>query len=668
MSERPALDPERLIRIPRVCSVAPSPCGTWAAVAVARLDAEGGKYISDLWRVPLDGSGAAVQLTRGPSDDRAPCFRRDGALGFLSNRNPREGKPEEGDDERAQVWVLPPEGGEPRPLTDEPLGVSEFSFAAQGDRLLVIAPVLPDVPHDEQRARMADLKKNGPSVLRYDRSPARYWDHWLGPWSPHLIAYDENGGNRRDLTPEAQREHREAGWDISRDGRRVVISLSRPGEDRANDVALLLIDLETDERTVLGESPRTSLARPRFSPGGNEIACSRTTRQHEALGKTDLWIFRISGDSGSNRTYGWDRWPAPQDWTDDGASVLVTADDAGSVSLFLVSSDGNTGTVTRITPGGGTLDCVSVVPGQRAAIGVRARTHHAPEVFRVALEKGAEPELVSHLGAFAEEEGRAIAEWEWLSAKSDDGTAVPYLVVRPAGHKEGDAPLPVVMWIHGGPVGQWAEGWHWRWNPLIAASRGYVVVLPNPAGSTGQGQAQLERIWGNDWGGRCYGDLMAVADAVEQLPYVDRTRFAAMGGSFGGYMTNWIGGHTDRFRCLITHASLWSFPMFHGTTDIPVWFGYHIGASRYGAREAYDTHSPDHHLDQWKSPVLITHGEKDYRVPVGESLALFEGLQHRGVPSEMVIFPDENHWILKPRNTIAWYNAVLEFLDRHLKP
>jgi dipeptidyl aminopeptidase/acylaminoacyl peptidase len=661
----PAFDAERLIALGRVTAVVPAPDGTWAAVAVARLDADGAKLVGDLWRVPLEG-GAPVQLTRGPSDDRAPAFRRDGALGFLSNRNPREGKAEEGDDERAQVWLLPAEGGEAVPLTDEPLGVLAFRFGA--DRLLLTAEVLPGVPHAEQRARAADLKKNGPSALRFTRQPVRVWDHWLGLAAPHLIAYDECGGNRRDLTPDADREHREAEWDVSPDGRAAVITVARPGEDRLDDRALLRIDLETGAGTVLGAAPRTNYHKPLFSPEGDRIAAMWSVRSAEAVGKPGLRLFEAGDPAGRDLAPEWDRWPHLHAWTADGRALLVTADDRGSVPVFTVEAA--SGAVTRISREayGGTHEGLAVVPGRAVAVGTRSRTLHAPEPFRIALAPGAEPELLAALSGFTEADGLEIATWESVSVPSDDGAPVQYFVLRPARHRAEDAPLPALLWIHGGPIGQWSEGWHGRWNPLVAVARGYVVALPNPRGSTGCGQAFVEGIWSNDWGGQCYRDLMAVTDALERLPYVDAGRIAAMGGSFGGYMTNWIGGTTDRFQALVTHASLFHLEMFHGTTDFPPWFAYHIGGAPYENRNAYDRFSPHRNVSRWKTPALVIHGEKDYRVPIGEGVALFEALQHHGVESELLVFPDENHWILKPRNAVAWYNAVLEFLDRHLRP
>jgi dipeptidyl aminopeptidase/acylaminoacyl peptidase len=225
----------------------------------------------------------------------------------------------------------------------------------------------------------------------------------------------------------------------------------------------------------------------------------------------------------------------------------------------------------------------------------------------------------------------------------------------------------VLFWVHGGPIGQWADGWHWRWNPLVAVGAGYAVALPNPRGSSGRGQDFIEGVYNNQWGAACYRDLMAVADELERRPDVDGARMAAMGGSFGGYMANWIGGQTDRFRAIATHASVYHFPAFHGATDMPGFFALELGAHPYGGeRDEFERHSPHRFVDRWKTPTLILHGEKDYRVPVSEALLLFEALQLFGVESELLVFPDENHWIMRPRNTRQWYEAIFDFLARHV--
>lgn len=661
-----AFDVQRLISLGRVDAVALSPCGGWIAAAVARLDARGARYVRDLRRVPVDpAAGPPVRLTRGGGDDRAPCFRRDGSLGFLSDRNPREGEPEEGDADRSQVWLLPAGGGEPYPLTDEPLGVRAFRFAPAGDRLVVVAPVLPGVPHDEQRKTAAERKKHGPSALHYRRMPVRFWDHWLPEAAPHLIAYDEGGGGRRDLTPDADREHHEVQWDVSPDGARVAFTRARPAVDRVDERPLVVLDLATGAERVLGDVPRVDHERVRFSPDGGRIACSRHVRVDGALGRPRLYVYDLETGEGRDVAPDWDRFTHEIVWARAGDALLVTADDGGHVPLVRV--DLATGEVVRVTApeAGGSHGQIAAHPDGRRAVGVRHRLLHPPEPFAVDLAPGATPALLANLSGFDAAEGAAIADCSSFTVPGAGGDPVQSFLVRPAG--AGDAPRPLLLWIHGGPIGMHADGWHWRWNPLVPVAAGYAVALPNPRGSTGFGQDFIEGIWNNAWGGACYEDLMAVTDALAARPDIDAGRMVAMGGSFGGYMTNWIGTQTDRFRCLVSHAGIYHLGAFHGVTDHPPWFALELGGPPHVDPEAFDRYSPHRFVTAWRSPTLIIHGERDYRVPIGEALALFEDLQARGVPSELLVFPDENHWILQPRNIAVWYRTFLDFVARHLE-
>ena len=667
------LDATRLTRLHRVGAVALSPDGTWLAVQVARLDDEEKRYVCDLWRISVTEPPAAPphRLTHGDFSDTAPRFRRDGALAFLSDR-PRPGCKDDGE-RRPQVWILPAAGGEPVPLTDEPLGVSDFRFARAADRLAVIADVLPGVPHDEQRERARRLATAGPTGLRYRTMPVRFWDHWLGLAAPHLVVYDEEGGGRRDLTPEADAEYRpvdlDVRWDVSADGRRAALPARRCGADRAAEVSLHVIDLDTGARAEVGREDGAMYAGPVFSPDGAQLAAVRHLRRPGAFGRMTLQLVRLgeSGAPGAPRELAahWDAWPEVEAWTADGRALVVTADLEGRRPVFSV--DAASGEVTRVTAeaaGGvhGGLTIGAGPGGAPVAFGVRSTILHPPEPFRVDLAPGAGPALLACLSGMSPEEGAALAGWESFDTSGAGGERVQSFLVRPRGVER----PPVLMFIHGGPMSQHVDGWHWRWNPLVATGAGYAVALPNPRGSTGRGQAFVEGVWDNKWGEACYQDLMAVADALERRADLDGARMAALGGSFGGYMANWIGGQTDRFRALVTHASIYHFSAFHGATDEPSFFALELGGTPYADPEAFDRYSPHRFVDRWKTPTLIIHGEKDYRVPVSEGLILFEALQLHGVESELLVFPDENHWIARPQNARQWYEAVLEFVGRFM--
>jgi dipeptidyl aminopeptidase/acylaminoacyl peptidase len=367
--------------------------------------------------------------------------------------------------------------------------------------------------------------------------------------------------------------------------------------------------------------------------------------------------------NGERRTLAtdFDAWPHIGDWSADGRRLYITADLAGHVPVFAVDVAADTVAGITLARSAGSHSDLCVLADGRVA-GLRTTFLEPPEAFVVRPEPGSPPQTLARLSGFEYPDWAAV---ENHTARSTDGADVQYFVVRPA---QAQGKSPVLLWIHGGPIGMTADAWHWRWNPLLAVAHGYTVVQPNPRGSTGFGQDYVQGIWGNVWGDQCYKDLMAVADALEQRPDVDRDRVMAMGGSFGGYMTNWIGTQTQRFRCLITHACVTTMAQFTGTTDHPAWWYLEMGGEDpYADPLKFDRYAPIRHVKQWKTPALIIHGEQDYRCPINEGLNLFEALQYHGVPSELLIFPDENHWILKPRNIVAWYETVLEFIGRHMK-
>ena len=659
-------DVEQHIALGRVSELAASPCGTWLAVTVQRLDRDGAKYASDLWKLPTDG-GAAVQLTRGDCKDSAPCFRHDGALAFLSNRQPNEIKPDEDAEKRMQVWMLASEGGEPKQLTDEPLGVESFRFAERASRLVLFAPVIPGVAPDKQRETAAQRGKNGPSARRFRAQPVRHWDHWLHDNADmavtHLVACDAAGANRVDLTPEARREFAiEPALDVSADGRWVVATRQTAGKDRELDTTLLLIDIESKAARVLGAAENVNFDAPVFSPDGRAIAAVRMTRSSTTVFRPQMALFDVA--SGAMRQIGaqWDRWPNQASWSADGQRLFVTADDAGHTAVFAI--DAAQGSVERITAlaAGGAHANLEVLADGRIA-GIRSTLLDAPECFVVEARSEAKPAALARLSGFAG--AHDWAEVESFSTASTDGTPIHSFLVKPKGAA---GRLPLALWIHGGPIGMDQDGWHWRWNPLLLVAQGYAVALPNPRGSTGFGQDFIQGIWGNVWGEQCYRDLMAVTDALVKRPDIDAARTMAMGGSFGGYMTNWIGTQTARFKCLVTHASIATMAQFTGTTDHPAWWYLEMGGENpYADMERFDRYAPIRYVKNWSTPVLIIHGERDYRCPVNEGLNLFEALQYHGVDSELLVFPDENHWILKPRNVVAWYQAVIEFIGRHLR-
>jgi dipeptidyl aminopeptidase/acylaminoacyl peptidase len=648
---------ERFISLHRVSAVTASPDGSWLAAAVSRLDPDKTKYISDLWKIPTDGS-APSQLTWGRYNDRAPNFRQDGSLAFLSNRTPREGKPEEGDEERTQVFILPVQGGEPMPITDEPLGVLAFRFS--GDTLIIQANVLVGVLHEEQRKKSQENKK-GSSALYYTKTPIRFWDHWLPKEVTHLIRYSSEGKDRKDLTPFIEKSFALDWffWDVSRDGSAVICTVPRETEDRMSTSDLILIDTKTAEsRTLLAGQKTEGFSDVKFSPDKKTIAYTRGEPTKEALGLTELWTISVESGDKKQISLSIDIAPHLMSFSPNGKTLLCNASYFGDMPAFLIKL--SSGEVTRLTKDG----CYEGIQwtSQGQLVGLHHTYFHPAEAFIHTGKPNEDGKLLACLSGFSDEEGKGLVRMEHVVVAAPDGGHVRGFVVAP---KEGKH-FPTLLWIHGGPISAHHNGWHWRWNALLMASNGYAVALPNPRGSTGYGQEFIEGIWKNQWGAACYRDLMAFTEALEKHPWCHEENIAAMGGSFGGYMANWIGGQNKRFKCLVSHAGLYHLDMFYGTTDGPIWFALEMGTSPLENKEAFEKYSPHKFISQWKTPVLVIHGEKDYRVPVSEALYLFEALQHHRVPSELMIFPDENHWILKPQNAKAWYQAVYDFLAKYM--
>ena len=658
---------KRLLDAGRVQAIALAPSGAYAVVEIARHDQDAATLVPHLHRVEIE-SGKVTQLTSGPHGCRAPSFRKDKALAFSSTRPLRgyvdyaiasddEGEP------RDQVWIMP-EHGEARPITDEPLGVSGFRFAEEAEVLVVETLVLPGVPHAEQRKAARDLAKKGPTVLRYASMPVRQWDHWVGRAAPHLVVHDSHG--RRDLTPSADRELRAWAlphshqWTVSPDGRFIITEWQSIGSDRIPNVRLVAIDTESAAmRDIVRVDPLGFATAPVLSRDGKTLACNVQRRSPERYGKMELALADVATGTLRIAAGDLDRWLIPEAFTPDGAHLACTAETDATVAVFSV--DVASGAAARITAtsAGGSHLALRVHPDGRSIVGLRHTLLPPPEPFQVPLKPESEPFIIARLSGIDPQDYHVSS----FETKTEDGAMVQSLLVRP----KGAARSPVLFWIHGGPVGQFADGWHWRWCPLVFAGEGYAIVLPNPRGSTGRGQSYVEGIWGNVWGATCYRDLMAVADAVEAMQEVDGARMAAMGGSFGGYMSNWIGGQTNRFACIVTHASVFHMEAFAQATDVPAWFFLEIGLAPPEGRDELDRFSPHRFIGNWKTPTLVVHGEKDYRVPIGEALSLFESLQRGGVESELVVFPDEGHWITRPRNITAWYDAVLAFVTKHLQ-
>ena len=354
---------------------------------------------------------------------------------------------------------------------------------------------------------------------------------------------------------------------------------------------------------------------------------------------------------------GFDRQPISAAWAPDSESVYFTADDNGRRPIFAVRL--GTGEVIRITRDDAAYESLCPAPGGQALYALRASISEPPTPVRIDLSQpGTDPVRLQAPGGPVEVPGRV----EEVSASAADGTTIRGWLVLPDG-ASAESQAPLLLFVHGGPVMSW-NSWSWRWNPWLMAARGYCVLLPDPALSTGYGQSFIAMGHGT-WGDKPYTDLMAITDAVAARPDVDQDRTAMLGGSFGGYMANWIAGHTDRFGAIVSHAGLWALDQMFGTTDNPA-FWRRIFGHPATEPERYLASSPHLHADSITTPMLIIHGDRDYRVPVTEALRMYAELASRGKRARFLYFPDENHWILKPGDIRVWYETVFAFLAENV--
>jgi dipeptidyl aminopeptidase/acylaminoacyl peptidase len=657
------------IAIPAVTSLRLSPDGSWLAASVQAPGPEPSKFGTSIWRIDTGGA-PPTRLTRSAEGESAPEFLPDGSLLFVSKRpEPAPKKEGGGDDAKPGLWLLPPAGGEARRVAAPPGGVAAVSAARSAQCYLITTAAFAGTSNgDEDAARRKARTDAGVSAILHENGPVRFWDHDLGPDGLRLHAgeaavADDAGTSpgTRDLTPDSGRALDEEAFCLSPDGSTAVSGWGVfEGEGDKRD-ELVAIDVESGKRRTLAGASGYDFGEPAISPDGRHVAAIRSEHDSYARpGDVTLVSAPLNGEQAEWRDLlaGFDRRPLSVAWAADGESVYFTADDNGRRPVFAVSV--GTGEVTRITTDDAAYESLCPAPDGSALYALRAAIGEPPAPVRIDLaHRGAEVRRLASPTGQVEVPGRV----EEVSTTTADGATIRGWLVLPDG-ASADAKAPLLLWVHGGPVMSW-NSWSWRWNPWLMAARGYSVLLPDPALSTGYGQDFIARGHSN-WGDKPFTDVMAITDAVLARPDIDADRTAMMGGSFGGYMANWIAGHTTRFRAIVSHAGLWALDQMFGTTDGPA-FWRRIFGHPDSEPERYLASSPHLHADAIATPVLIIHGDRDYRVPIGEALRMWADLSLRGKQAKFLYFPDENHWILKPGDIQVWYETVFAFLAHHVQ-
>jgi len=660
-------DLDAYIDLPRLTGLRLAPDGTWLAASVQTLAADRKQFTTSIWRIDTSG-GPARRLTWSAEGESSPRFLADGSL-LLISRRPDPGKKGQDGETRPALWLLPPGGGEARLIAALPGGISavEAGSGTVGTSGVVVACEVLDAVRGDTNATTAEADARlreersaaGISAVLHESGLVRFWDSDLGPADTRLFAVGDcdsgsgsgssEGTGPRDLTPDVAHSFIEHTFAVSPDGAWMASNWYWwQGEEYHSD--LVLIEVATGKKRVLLSDQHADFDGPAFAPDGRSLVCVRSDHDTpDGPGDHTLLLVDLAGDSEPRDLLpGFDRWPAGAAWHPEGGEVYFSADDGGRRPVFRVSVA--TGDVTRVTADDGHYGEVSVSADGAALYALRDAVGEPPTPVRISPATGDFDRLEAP-GQRPPVPGRL----EEISALADDGRPIRGWLVLP----EGTAPAPLVLFVHGGPRSSW-NSWQWRWNPWLMAARGYAVLLPDPALSSGYGLDFIKRGFGT-WGPRPFADLMAITDAAVARDDIDATRTAMMGGSYGGYMANWIAGHTGRFKAIVSHASLWAMDQMMATTDAPMSF-----LPEFADPDALLANSPHRHVASITTPMLVVHGDRDYRVPIGEALRLWWDLQRHGKTAKFLYFPDENHWVLSPGNVKAWYAAVHAFLAEHV--
>jgi dipeptidyl aminopeptidase/acylaminoacyl peptidase len=660
-----------------------SPDGSRVVFVVTTVNFEENSTSASLWVADVSNPAHPRQLTNTLKKDLHPRWSPDGQrILFQSTRSGA-----------MQLWCIDVDGGEARQLTTIATDAATGIWARDGKQIAFVSAVFPEFsgkPFSESdrlnKDKLELVEKNPVKVRVFDKLFFRHWDSYVEDKRQHLFVmdYDPKSGaagiprdvtlGDRDSYPTSTTFSIEDDFCFSPDGTHLVFT-AVPASDQAwstnHDLCRVPVTGGATNWETLMINPAAD-GSPAFSPEGNRLAFRA---QAKPGNEADKWnVFIASCDSSGklsgtpvNLTEKLDRSADQVRWAiaADGKSfVIFAAEERGKVQIFSVASDGRSVPTTTESEGSiGGLSCAQE-NGQFAYLA--SRLDAPPEVF-VSQDIGGEKEGIP-VGDFNNSLRDKIS-WgaiESVTVTGANGVPMQMWLVFPS---EFDAKKkwPLAFLVHGGPQGAWTHSWSARWNPQVWAAQGYVVALPNPRGSTGFGQKYTDEISG-DWGGKCYEDLMKGVEFLEAQPYIDRNRMLAAGASFGGYMMNWFQGKTTKFKTLVTHCGVYNFDSMYGTTE-ELWFDENEhGGPPWGNRHSYEEFSPHRLAKEFKTPMLIIHNDLDFRVPISEGVQLFTTLQRLGVPSKLINFPDEGHWVNKPANSKFWHEEIFAWIKKYCPP
>lgn len=648
-----------MLAMERISDHQVSPNNKLVAFVLRTIDLDANKGRTDIWLVGLDGTGLR-QLTEDPANDSDPRWSADGqSIYFLSARSGS-----------SQVWKIDIDDQSLNQVTDQPLGVSNLILSPDGKRLAFSMEIFVDCPDIEcTEKRLKEIGERKATGKVFDRLFIRHWDTWKDGRRSHIFVMAIDGGTAIDVMKgmDADSPSKPFGgvedMAFTADGEGIVFSARDVGRTEAwsTDFDLYYSPVDGSKAPqCLTEQNEAWDAQPLFSPSGKTLAYLAMERPGYESDR-----FRIvlqSWPKGKERvlTEDWDRSVSAMAWAEDGKTIYATANNLGQRSLYAINA--RSGKVTTLIKKGSVRSFV--VKGDRIIFGME-HLKSPVEIYSIQTN-GRDFQTVTTINAERVAAAK-MGEPEQFTFKGWNDETVYGYVVKPADFDPGKK-YPVAFLIHGGPQGSFSNDFHYRWNPQAYAGAGYAAVMVDFHGSVGYGQAFTDSIRG-DWGGKPLEDLQrGLAAALERYPWMDAERVGALGASFGGYMINWIAGNwPDRFRCLINHDGNLDERLAYFDTE-ELWFPEwdHEGTP-WDNPEEYEEHNPINHVQNWKTPMLVIHGALDFRVVETQGMSTFTALQRQGIPSKFLYFPDENHWILKPQNSIQWHETVIRWLDQWVK-
>ena len=651
------LTAEDLWKIARVGTPSPTPDGR-VVVPVTSYDLEANKGKSRLWLVPAEG-GAPRPLTSEEHSSTDPVVSPDGRwITFLRARS----------EEKPQLHVMPLDGGEAERLTDMPLGVIDPRWFPDGKRIAFVAMLLGDAPTPEGTKQLLEKRGKDPVKVQITEDRVyRYWDRWLLEGErPHLFVLDLESRRLTDLTPEG------TGWfdlmdptgqyDIAPDGSEIAFAANSSMSPHFL-LRWAVYTVPTNGRgpvhclTPEGTPPQSAeTSRPRYSPDGKSILYGMQRDPYFYADKIRLVRYDRAPKTHAVLTEDWDRSPSAWEFAGDG-TLILEAEDRGRVLLFSMPASG--GTPKRLLENG---SAGGLRVGKNRIYFTLQTLSTPAEAMSCRLDGKDLLPLTRFNDALMNDV--ALGEVREIEYAGADGNRVQMFVVLPPGF-DASKKYPLVHVIHGGPHGIAGDNFHYRWSPQLFAAPDYVVACVNFHGSTSWGQDFAAVIQGGH-GDKPFTDIMRATDILLETGFVDEKRMAATGGSYGGYLVCWIAGQTDRFACLINHAGVFDLLAEYGS-DITQGRHQAYGGEPWDKLDAIDRWNPARFARGFKTPMLIIHGERDYRVPHNQALAVYNIYKAKGLDARLVYFPDENHWVLKPRNSLVWNREVHAWLARYLK-